>query len=287
MDLSAAIVYNGLTALPPSASPSAPKSGVEFESVDISDITTDAYMDRRALQDGADVSDVYLGMRSVRIQGAAFGTSKGHAFDQLQAVLHAFSPTIAYNADTANRGFLAFQFQQTTISTSVWTAGYVPMQFYLRPLSPPRYTINRAATADTRGRGFSVPFTAQLVARDPRKYAQTAQSVSISTATSPNVPHRGDYPTLPIITMTITSAGSSAFTVFVDGTSVNVNLSTVTSGVLSLDYSTRMLTDANGVSYQSLVAGNFTPVRAGGVQIYVTTMTGLSSVTADYREAWS
>lgn len=287
MDLSSPIIYNGLTATPPTPTPGAPRSGVEFESVDISDLTVDAYLARRALQDGMDVGDVYLGMRNVRIQGAALGTTAGQAFDKLQSVLHAFSPTIAYQADTANKGFLAFQFRQSTISTSVWTAGYVPMQFYLRPLTPPRYSIGRASTADPTQRGFSIPFSVNLIARDPRKYAQTAQAVSISTATSPNVPHRGDYPTLPVITMTITSAGSSAFTVFVDGTSVNINFATVTSGVFSLDYSTRQLTDANGTSYQSLVAGSFTPVRAGGVQIYVTTMTGLSSVTANYREAWS
>ena len=287
MDLSAAITYNGVTALPPSVSPSTPRNGIEFESVDISDETVDEYLSRRALQDGMDVSDVYLGMRTVRIQGAVYGTTSGQAFDNLQTVLHGYSPTVAYAADTANKGFLAFAFQQPTISTSVWTAGSIPLQFYLRPLAPPRYTINRARTADTNARGFSIPWSVQMIARDPRKYAQTAQSVILATASSTIIPHRGDYPTLPVITMTITSAGSSAFTVFVDGTSVNVNLSTVTTGVFSLDYSTRKLTDANGTSYQSLVTGNFTPIRKGGVQCYVTTLTGLSSVTADYREAWA
>lgn len=286
MDLSAPIIYNSLTFAPPAASPGRPRGGYEINDIDFSEVGVTAYLDKRALQDGLDASDVYLDGRNVQISGSVLGTTAAHTWDNLQALMAAFSPTEAYRADTDEKGFLPFKFRQPTIDTATWTAGYIPLQFYLRPSSPVRYRVTRPGVAGTKG--FAIPFRVSMVARDPRKYAQTEQLIGVSSSTDGYATHRGDYPTMPVISMTLTAAGSSAFTVFVDGTSARIDLSGRSSGTLLLDYANRTLTDSvTDVQYMSLLTGNFVPIRPPGVQVYFVNSTGLSSVVAHYREAWA
>jgi hypothetical protein len=288
MDLSAPIAYNGVTLQPPSASPSgAVRRGVEIENIDISSVQVDAYYDPKALAVGVDASDVYERARLVSISAAVLGTTKGDVWDQAQSVLSAFNPSIAYNADTANLGFLAMTFRQPTIDTSTWSAGYIPMQMYLRPAAPPRFVVERGRTSDTAGRGFSLPVTLSLLARDPRKYAQTQQTISITTATQ-TATYRGDYPTWPILSFSMSASGSSSFALTVAGGTITLNLATTTTGTFTFNYQTRTLTDANGTVRADLISSvsSVRQVKSGST-VYASSTTGMSSVTLTYREAWA
>lgn len=292
MDLTAPISYNGLTI--PGLTLTAggkPSTGIAIDRVDISNIDVEAYLEKRALQDGVDASDVYLGARRVVIHAGVFGSTRAHGFDQLQSFLRAFNPNIAYGADSANLGFLAFDFRQPTISTAAWTAGYVPMRFYLRPLAPPTYTFDRGPSAGADGAGVSFQVQATLLARDPRKYLQSTISTSITTATQ-TATYRGDFPTWPTASWTVQTGGDGkTLTIVINGLSYVIGFSGVTSGTFNFNLGTQTLTDTNGTNYMRLLGtfpAIYTPIQSGSTFSYILGGgAAVSNPTIEYREAWA
>ena len=294
MDLSSPIIYNGFTAAGlTNLSGGRGSVGTVIESVNLSNISADAFLEKRALQDGMDASDVYLGARTVEIVAGVYDSSEGAAWDRLQDFLAAFSPRLAYNADTANLGFLPLKFYQPTGDISTWpTSSFpsgIPLQVYLRPLAPPRYQVRRRLTGGVAEKGLSFEVAVSLVARDPRKYLQTAQTLNVNgsgfTAT-----HRGDYPVFPIVTWTMTAAGG-ALNVSVAGGTVAINLTGVSSGSYTFDYAKRSLVNSSGTSFMGLISGSpvYNEIQPGGSAVAIFDNTGLanSRVVFTWSEAFA
>jgi len=290
VDLSAPIIYNGhTTAGSTLTAGGVPASGTIVERINVSEVDVAAYLERRALSDGMNASDVFLGGRRVVIDAAVFGTSIANGWDQLQAFQRAYHPRIAYNADTTNLGFLAFKFRQPTTSTGIYAGGYIPLQLYLRPISPVQHVVDRQATAGTGGKGISFRVRATLIARDPRKYVQTATTLAITTSAQ-TVITRGDYPTFGIVSWTQTAVGSSTFNIVLNSASISINLASQSSGSWSLDFGKRTL--KKGTTNMMSVLNTESPVWAelspGSVDtIYSSTQTGISSLTLTHYDAYS
>lgn len=292
MDLSKPISYNGITAsgsLTPS--PGIPQSGYQFEEIDVSTEEVAAYLDKRALADGVDASDVYLGRRTAKAILSVYGSTKGDLWDKTQNALAAFSPTLAYNADSANLGFLAFDFYQPTGDIVTWpTSTYpngIPLRFYLRPESTPGYTSQRDTQGGAAARGGSKQLRLVLVARDPRKYLQTTTTVSLSTSTQ-TATYRGDYPTFPIITLTTTAAGSSSFTLTIGGSAIVYDLSGASAGTYTIDYGKKSIVDGSGARADSLFSAvtQFRVIQSG-TTYRMSNTTGVSACSMTYREAFA
>lgn len=293
MDLSADIVYNAFTIAGTSGSAGGvPWRGAVLNAVNVTDVDVDAYYDKRAIQDGIDAADIYLGARRIAIDASVMGSTRGDAFDQLGDLAYAFDPIIAYNADTANIGFLPFQFYQPTADISTWpTSAYpsgIPLQYYARPMQPLRYEIVRDKTGGVASLGLALRATSVLVCRDPRKYLQTQVSSSITTATQ-TATYRGNYQSWPVITFSMSAAGSSATIFTIGGGTVQINLSTTTTGTFTLDYATRTIKNASDVLITSLfsssVVQDYRQVKTGST-FAVSATTGFSSCTIAYREAF-
>jgi len=294
MDLSKRIIYNEFTAAGLTTTTSgAPGYGTVVNKIDVSDLDVSQYFDKRAVQDGIDAADVYLGARRINIDASIFGSTRGHAFDQLYAFTEAFHPVIAYNADTANIGFLQLEYYRPTADISTWpTSTYpdgIPLFFYARPLAPPRFIIDRQETGGTAGKSFSIRVAATLVARDPRAYRSAAIVASISTDAT-TATYRGNFPTWPIITFAMSAAGSSAQLFTVGGGSVKLNLSTTTTGTYRITFADRTIEDANNALATSLFdttyAQSFRQLQSGSTY-YANELTGMSSCTITYREAFT
>lgn len=293
MNLSGAITYNGWTNTLTRAAGGVPADGWEIIRADISPIGVTQYLDKKALQDGMDAYDVYENARQVNLVVGVYGSTKGSFWDNLQTFLAAFNPVLAYNADTANLGFLSLAFYQPTAITGTWsTASYpngIPMQLYCRPSAPPSYDIPKAATSGDANKGLATNATLQLICRDPRKYLQTqaSQVVTLSANTATN---RGDYPTWPIFTFSLSASGNSSLTLTVGGGSVFIDMSSKSTGTFTMDFAKRMLTDSNGTNLNGLITGNtvFSQVQPGQVTTYsMTNSTGISSITIKFYEAWA
>lgn len=292
MDLAKSISYNGWTAAALTPTPGgAAQSGYIVEQVDLSNVPAVGYFERRALQDGANASDVFLGQRQVRVVVGVYGSTKGDYWDKAQNFLAAFTPTLAYSADTAERGFLPFKFFQPTAITGTWsTASFpngIPLQMNLRPSALPTFEIRRDETGGVSGKGLSGRFTATLVARDPRKYLQTEQSLAI-TLSNATATHRGDYPVLPVITVALSASGASNLFLTVNSQSIVINLSSQSSGTFTVDFSDRTLTDSNGDLQAGLITSvqSWQSIQPGGTIYSATNTTGISALTLSYREAF-
>lgn len=252
----------------------------------------DAYKEKRALRDGIDAGDVYLAGRQFSLIVTVFGSTRGDFWDKTQDLLEKFSPTIAYTADSANRGFLAFDFYQPTADIATWpTSAYpdgIPMRYYLRPAHHPVYMVERDRDGGAASRGLSKPFEVMMEARDPRKYLQTAISQAITTASQTAV-YKGDYPTWPIFTFSLSATGHSAFTLDVSGVSNAINLSAQSSGSFTYDYDKGFLyATSSGDSKMSLISvfNGYSPIEAGAT-FRMANPTGISTPLITYREAFS
>lgn len=304
MDFSKDIAYNGLT-VPGSGLVSVPGSakldGFQINSIQSSDITVQEYTEKRALADGMFATDIYLGYRKLVIDGGVYGSTRGGAFDHLQAWTGAFSPRLAYNADTANIGFLPFTFYQPTDNTAVWdTNNYpsgIPMQMYLRPMMPPHFDFTNTQ-GPSKFKGMSIRTLTTLIARDPRKYLRTSQSFNLvnnANLFATPLAYRGDYPTFPVWSANITAAlgtATSAYTLsIIYGTvtagAITINLSTWTSGQLTLDFATRQLVDASGTSQMGLLgtSSTFPEVSAGAKVLHNLQTSGFIGGIATYTMA--
>lgn len=286
------ITYNGWTASLTRASGGRPSSGYVVDSVEPSRVSAVGYIDKRAIQDGLDANDIYLGGRDVGVVVTAYGSTWGDFWDKTQDLLAAFSPTLAYAADSANAGFLAFDFIQPTELTASWpTVDYpygIPMRYYLRPVSPPSFTLRRDEVGGDETQGLSHRFDISLVARDPRKYHIFEASYTITTSTQTGT-YRGDYPTKPIVTFSVTATGSSAFTVTVNGISNVINLSTVSNATFTLDYGKKTLVDNAGDNRASLLSsvGGWPDVGPAAPTWVMSGSTGIATPVFKYREAWA
>lgn len=292
MRLDQPISYNGITTGLTTRAGGLPDVGVEITRVRYGDVQADAYLDKRALQDGLDASDVYLSGRQVLIDAAVYGSTEGDLWDRVQDFNHAFNPHIAYDADTAEVGFLPFKFYQATADIASWpSASYpsgIPLQMYLRPLRTPSFVIEKANTGGGGfvGQGAKQLLTVPLIARDPRKYVQTAISSSITTAVKATS-YRGDYPSLPIITFSVTATGHSAFTMTIGGKSIVIDLAAVSTGSFTLDFADHTLIDGDGDSRASLMDfAEFATIEFGTTFVLANAQ-GVSNPTLTYYEAFS
>ncbi len=77
-----------------------PRGGYKVLSANFNAVPLIGYIDKRALRDGVDAADTYLGTRSLNIVCGVFGTSTGDLGDKVQAVLDAMRPIPrTYDAD--------------------------------------------------------------------------------------------------------------------------------------------------------------------------------------------
>lgn len=295
MDLSKAISYNGLTISGVTRSSGGlPAYGMQIERANFSDAEVTSYVDKSALQDGVDVGDVYLGRRVLNIRASVFGTSQGDAWDRLADFLAAFNPRLAYNADTANLGFLPFDFYQPTADIATWaTSAYpngIPLRFYCRPAALPTWEVLRDSTGGAASGGLAFDVSVPLVMRDPRKYLQTAQTLTV-TGSSQSATYRGNYPTWGTITITKTSAaGPSNFTVVLSGQTSVFDLSSAGGLGYTIDYERKLFyLTSSGASRMSWVTTGINGDEIdpdGSTTISMANSTGLT-VTLSYREAFA
>lgn len=293
MDLSKAITYNGITTGLTQAG--GINHGIRFNNVNFSDVGEVGYFDKLALQDGMDAADVYLAQRTVNIDAAVYGSTVGAAWDVMESLLGAFDPVNAFDEDPDEAGFLPFDYYRPTANVVTWpTSAYpngIPMRMYLRPSGAPSYPVPLEASVGVNGKGMALRTTIRMIAKDPRQYLQTTQSITLSTASSDQTAtHRGTHPTFPVLTFSLSAAGHSAARFLVQDASVRLDLSTTTTGTFTLDFATGQITDANGALANRLYSGAFTqvfnPILGGGSRVRLTEQNGISGGSFVWREAW-
>ena len=130
---------------------SSPLSGYKVLSATFGDVTMTGYVDKRALHDGVDAGDTYLGTKTLSIVCGVFGSSIADFHDRVQALLDASRPVPREYQD--DYGFRNLAFSQATIDTTNFTSGYIPMQMKVRPVSIPAVQLSSAQSIGVSSKG--------------------------------------------------------------------------------------------------------------------------------------
>jgi len=149
-------------------------------------------------RDGIDVSAVTRSSRLIQLNGVIHGTTIADLKDRVRAFSHAFDAGwIAYaNEDP----FLPLAFSVPTTDTTTFPTGLVPSKVYVLPTETPM-------PAELRTNGRKASFRLTLLQRDPRRFLQTSVTHTSGTLTNP-----GDTTSWPIVSFSMSGAGSASFT---------------------------------------------------------------------------
>jgi len=257
MDISKSIIYRGLDLNSVLLGTGRVLRGISVENVDYSNVDAVGYTEKRAGADGLHASDIYLGSRRVDMRGLIYATSLPEMFDFLHRIRSVFSPTSAYQEDPGNRGFVPMSFFQSTMDTDsfpaipaappdpAYDAGTVRLYMNLRPERLPQFTID-SSRQDVDGanhgkKATALPWSARLMAKDPRVYINPGKTVDVSggpnnpAGTTVQAVNRGDYETPLNILLAIGAAPGATKTFQVKGLN-NVDMTITIENVANVVY---------------------------------------------------
>lgn len=214
MDLTKAVSYRGFPLNTITKDAQQRLTGCEVIRADWPGTQGHGYGEKRALADGFDYSDVFLGKRQIGLTGALYGISRGAFFDSAQALTTALTPTAAYDADPNLRGFLPLDYYVATADLSNWPSAFIHKQVFVRPSRQPSLIYESDRTGGDDDQPLSLEWSALVECRDPRVYYFTSTDTVISATAasgSGDLVNKGDYPSTLNILLVV-AAGSPAGT---------------------------------------------------------------------------
>lgn len=230
------------------------RKGCLIEEFDYGQSQGMGYTEKRSQDDGLDVSDVYMGARTIRLTGTAYGGTIAELFDLLQNIRTIFTPTVSFATDQPDHGFIPLTFSIPTMDAQFpsaagdGTAPYVrSLEFRARPVGQPQFAIRRdtgSFNGEGSGRGGAVTWHATLLCADPRMYVRPDIWVPFTgPITGQPITNRGDYPAPVDILLGITSsAAGSSIQIDIGGSNLTITLGALTNAVVRYSGTLKILT---------------------------------------------
>jgi hypothetical protein len=187
------------------------RQGCLLEEADFSTVQGIGYVEKRAQGDGNDASDVYLSARQIRLRGFIYGATRADAFDRLQDLCAALSPTGAFAEDPTSRGYLPFDFEVPTMLPEFTSSAHVRLlTMNARPRSQPSFSIRRDTGAGGSDYGGgAINWSAQLECKDPRIYVRPPVWEYFGASESGTLTNRGDYPAPVDVLIEVAASGTA------------------------------------------------------------------------------
>jgi hypothetical protein len=200
MDLNRPVAYRNFqlnTPLNPGSG--VPLDGCQLDRVEYYQVDAFGYREKRSMSDGLDASDVYLGARTVRLQGTLYAQSAGDLYDTMAQFRAAMLPTAAFAEAPGDFGYMPLTFEEATLDEINYPSGFIPKMMRVRALGTPRFVYMRDKVGGDSSFGYSVEWDIVFEAKDPRIYYQTATTVFFDATGTTNsgsgtVINRGAYP---------------------------------------------------------------------------------------------
>ncbi len=235
MDLGSAVTIQRPGAAPldinsvrePSSIGSSPVSGYMIEQVDFSGVGVTAFMEDTPLVDGVDSYDPYLGARQISIVMSVYGSTYADFWDKVNALNFAFQAQ-PRAADTGTYPALAADGMRKLSFSQPGATGTYSLYMMVRPLALPRFTLDASSAAGVAERGYSQKVQISLLAEDPYKYFETAQTFSRTGTGSISVVNTGNTVAWPVVTWNLTSSTAVSATLGSDTVSHSASASTIT-----------------------------------------------------------
>lgn len=237
---------------------------------------------------GGDLGDASKTFRYLGVSGMIVASSQANLDDAISAMMATFDIDECQLASPSTEGILPFTFYSPTA-----IVGYTPAQkerFLVRPAGSPVITPRRSG-------GLQVPYALELVAADPRRYLDALTTITLNsgnsfTQTCPNWTAGVGTHVFPLVTITMTGAGSATFSFDLAGDTggaLVLNLSGLANGnVVTVDCSTGIIKVGSTfrADLRTSAVGTSMPfIVAGGAAATATNTTNVSSVVVTYRQA--
>lgn len=256
--LDAPIEYNGIELNTIEEMGNGVRRGCLIEEFDYGRSQGMGYTEKRSQDDGLDASDVYMGARYISLTGTVFGNTIGDLFDRLQSIRTALTPTIAYDVDQPDYGYIPLTFSLPTNDTAFPTGTpdvfVKPLEFRCRPVGQPQFSIRRDMGAFAGGgmqpgsnageKGGAVNWRATLECKDPRMYVRPDVWLPFTgNVTGAPIINRGDYPApLDVLLGVTSSAAGSKVEIDVGGSNMVIALGALTNAVVRYSGELKVLT---------------------------------------------
>jgi hypothetical protein len=152
-----------------------PITGFKIDQVNYNTSQVRGYLDQRALRDGVDYTEPFLGARPVQIAVSVYGETLGDFWDQCDLLAKALSPMPTEWSSTY--GVRPMHFYQPTRKQGADFPYGIELEMGIRPTTLLQFTANRTMSVGMETGGFSQRVTVGLLAPDPRKYHTVPRSV--------------------------------------------------------------------------------------------------------------
>jgi len=251
--------------------------------VDIDDVQVRNIEEEKALDDGIQDYDSYLGRRIYRVTGKIVASTQANLEDMMQDLKDYFNPRLLQENNASTNGYMPLTWSEDFGGTTY------TMRLELKPMAIP------AIQYDFEVGGLVAPFEIILKARDPRKTDSSTISANLTiTNSADTVTNAGTYMAWPTFTITGPIYFSS-LTISNDTTGKYTSLS----GAISLSSTKELVvnmadrriytgTNVNDY-YQYVTSGSTFPwdINSGSAQISITGH-ALSAGTVKYslRSTW-
>lgn len=243
---------------------------------------------------GGDLGDATLAFRYLSISGVVKSRTGAGLADKVSAIEQAFDVEEAQRDSVATEGLSDFTFTDTTLLSSIpgsvalaapEVGFYVPEKYIARPAAFPVITGRRSG-------GNAATWATELVCEDPRRYLQTATTITLNggngfSQTCPNWNTTLGKAVFPLITITTSANGSATFTLTMGGKVLVLNLSGVGAASITIDTATGII-KKGGVHAADLrvsAVDSYPSVPRGGTTAVATNTTNVTSVVIAYSQA--
>lgn len=236
------------------------------------------------LVSGGDLGVGTEAFRYLSLAGMLRGTTPGKLEDRIAAFLQAFDIEEAQIDAPTTEGCSPLDFYCPTE-----IVGYAPVQHEQFLCRPAAYPI----VPERRSQGLQSSFATELVCADPRRYRVDATTKTLDGSNGfsqvcPNWTVLVGKATPPLVTITMSAAGATNFTLSNGVTSLVLNLSSLAAGnVVTIDMA--RATIKVGALYRAdlrtSAVDTFFSIPRGGATVVATNTAGVTSVGLAYHEA--
>lgn len=168
--------------------------GSVVDSFDISDVDIVQFLEKRALEDGMDASDVFQGSRRVKMTGTLYGKTRGLFYDEVDAFFAATAAVLAQRDEPANKGYVPLYWAKPTARAEYEADSYVIEQFVYALPRVRSLQIDRDSQGGPANKGLAATWAATWLMKDPAIYGVTPIDVDLSAGNaSGSWTNRGNY----------------------------------------------------------------------------------------------
>ncbi len=153
-------------------------SGCVIDSWDFSDVDVVQHTQKRALSDGVDAGDVFLGQRRLRVSGTLYGKTRALLFDSYLDLRRILNPRLAQRESPADKGYLPLYFGIPTNRQADYPLGAIDLRVLVMPRTS-QVVWQRNQQGGDDGDSLAIPWNATFVMKDPTIMSETPQDYDL------------------------------------------------------------------------------------------------------------